>query len=146
MCVNSSAIDGLCSVARISSAPSGSALSRLSRMVLFRSQESSRASSIKSNYNTCWSSSMTDRVSTMDVRQRIGDMLNRVALRHDEFIIERKGKPLAALVPVERLEQMRRFARRHALDVMEQQKGGALTDGRAAFVLSGDSDLLALKE
>ncbi len=51
---------------------------------------------------------MTDKVSTMDVRARIGDMLNRVALRHDEFIIERKGKALAALVPVERLEQMRR--------------------------------------
>ena len=49
----------------------------------------------------------------MDVRQRIGDMLNRVALRHDEFIIEGKGKSLAALVPVERLEQMRRFVRRH---------------------------------
>ena len=49
-----------------------------------------------------------DKVSTMDVRQRLGDMLNRVALRHDEFIIERKGKPLAALVPVERLEQRRR--------------------------------------
>ena len=47
----------------------------------------------------------------MDVRARIGDMLNRVALRHDEFIIERKGKALAALVPVERLDQMRRFAR-----------------------------------
>src|SRR5438067_7885168 len=80
------------------------------------------------NYNTCWSSSVTDRVSTMDVRQRIGDMLNRVALRHDEFIIERKGKPLAALVPVERLEQMRRFARRHALEFMDQQQPGALTD------------------
>lgn len=74
---------------------------------------------------------MTDKVSTMEVRQRIGDMLNRVALRHDEFIIERKGKPLAALVPIERLEQMRRFARRHALDVMEQQKGGVLTDNQA---------------
>lgn len=71
---------------------------------------------------------MPDRVSTIDVRQRIGDLLNRVALRHDEFIIERKGKALAALVPVERLEQMRRFARRHALDAMEGQKGGALTD------------------
>lgn len=58
-------------------------------------------------------------------------MLDRVALRHDEFIIERKGKPLAALVPVERLEQMRRFARRHALDVMAQQKGGALSDDQA---------------
>jgi prevent-host-death family protein len=74
---------------------------------------------------------MAEKVSTIEVRQRIGDMLNRVALRHDEFIIERKGKRLAALVPVERLEQMRRFARRHALDVMEQQKGGALTDDQA---------------
>ncbi len=67
---------------------------------------------------------MTEKVSTMDVRARIGDMLNRVALRHDEFVIERKGKPLAALVPVERLEQMRRFARHHALEFLERQKGG----------------------
>jgi prevent-host-death family protein len=74
---------------------------------------------------------MADKVSTMEVRQRIGDILNRVALRHDEFIIERKGRPLAALVPVERLDLMRRFAQRHALDVMEQQKGGALTDSEA---------------
>jgi prevent-host-death family protein len=75
---------------------------------------------------------MTDKVSTMDVRQRIGDMLNRVALRHDEFIIERKGKPLAALVPVERLEQMRRFARRHAIEFMDQQQPSALTDAQTS--------------
>jgi prevent-host-death family protein len=75
---------------------------------------------------------MADRVSTMDVRQRIGDMLNRVALRHDEFIIERKGKPLAALVSVERLEQMRRFARRHALEFMDQQQPSPLTDAQAS--------------
>ena len=77
---------------------------------------------------------MADKVSTIDVRQRLGDMLNRVALRHDEFIIERKGKALAALVPVERLEQMRRFARRHALDAMEQQKGSGLNDDQAMKV------------
>src|SRR6266571_2630989 len=65
---------------------------------------------------------MVDKVSTIEVRQRIGDMLNRVALRHDEYIIERKGKPLAALVPVERLEQMRRFARQHALNFLERQE------------------------
>ncbi|MGB7218681.1 MAG: type II toxin-antitoxin system Phd/YefM family antitoxin [Vicinamibacterales bacterium] len=74
---------------------------------------------------------MTEKVSTIDVRQRIGDMLNRIALRHDDFIIERKGKPLAALVPVERLEQMRRFARRHALEFMEQQRPSPLTDKQA---------------
>ncbi len=83
---------------------------------------------------------MTERVSTMDVRARIGDMLNRVALRHDEFIIERKGQPLAALVPVERLEQMRRFARQHALTFLEQQQEGPgeqLTDDEAMKVALG---------
>lgn len=81
---------------------------------------------------------MTQRVSTMDVRQRIGDLLNRVALRHDEFIIERKGKPLAALVPVERLEQLQRFARRHALQVMELQRGAGL-GGNAAEALAAEA-------
>jgi prevent-host-death family protein len=74
---------------------------------------------------------MPEKVSTIEVRQRIGDMLNRVSLRHDEFIIERKGKPLAALVPVERLEQMRRFARTQALDFLERQKGNDLTASQA---------------
>ena len=75
-----------------------------------------------------------EKVSTIDVRQRIGDLLNRVALRHDEFVVERKGKPLAALVPVERLEQMRRFARRHALEFLEEQKQSALSEEQALKV------------
>ena len=74
---------------------------------------------------------MAKKVSTLDVRQRIGDLLSRVALRDDEFIIERKGKPLAALVPVGRLEQMRRFARRHAVEALERQAGGTLSDEQA---------------
>src|SRR6266849_11055927 len=45
MCVKSSATDGLPSITRASSPPSGRARSRLSRIMLFRSQESSRASS-----------------------------------------------------------------------------------------------------
>ncbi len=74
---------------------------------------------------------MPEKVSTIDVRQRIGDLLNRIALRQDEFIIERKGKALAALVPMERLAQMQRFARRQALDFMEAQEGGTLTEREA---------------
>jgi antitoxin (DNA-binding transcriptional repressor) of toxin-antitoxin stability system len=85
---------------------------------------------------------MTERVSTIDVRQRIGDMLNRVALRRDEFVIERKGKALAALVPVERLEQMRRFARRQALDFMEEQRTSPLTE-REASVLALEAQQFA---
>ncbi|MFN2384354.1 MAG: type II toxin-antitoxin system Phd/YefM family antitoxin [Gemmatimonadota bacterium] len=74
---------------------------------------------------------MTETISTLDVRQRLGDLLNRVALRHDEFIIERKGQPLAALVPIAKLEQMRRMARQGLLEMLERQSGGSLTDAEA---------------
>jgi prevent-host-death family protein len=74
---------------------------------------------------------MTHEISTRDVRQRLGDLLNRVSLRHDEYVIARKGHPVAALVPVEKLEQMRRIARRHALAFLDQQKGGQLSQADA---------------
>ena len=69
------------------------------------------------------------KLSTLDVRKNLGDILNRVALRHDEYIIERKGKPLAAMVPLSKLEAMRRAARVQLLDVLNQE--GGLTEGDA---------------
>ena len=66
---------------------------------------------------------MAEKVSTLEIRQRLGDILNRVSLRHDHFIIERKGKALAAVVPVERLEGMQRAARLHLLAVLDRQPG-----------------------
>ena len=65
---------------------------------------------------------MIERLTTLDLRQRLGDLLNRVALRHDEFIIERKGKPLAAMVPVEKLLQLERLARLRLLDPLARKK------------------------
>jgi len=79
---------------------------------------------------------MKETVTTIEVRQKLGDLLNRVDLRHDEFIIERKGKPLAALVPVEKLEQMDRAARLHLLEVLERQKG-------ISSLSQAEADLLA---
>lgn len=67
---------------------------------------------------------MIETVSTLEIRQRLGDLLNRVALRHDQFVIERKGKPLAAMVPVERLEQMQQAARLHLLSILAQRSEG----------------------
>ena len=67
---------------------------------------------------------MIETVSTLEIRQRLGDLLNRVALRHDQFVIERKGKPLAAMVPVERLKQMQQAARLHLLSVLAQKSEG----------------------
>src|SRR2546426_10619251 len=73
---------------------------------------------------------MKHTISTLEVRQQLGDILNRVALRHDEYIIERKGRPLAAVVPVDKLTQLESAARSHILELMHRQKG-ALTNSEA---------------
>jgi prevent-host-death family protein len=71
---------------------------------------------------------MTEKISTADVRLRIGDLLNRVALRGDEFVIERKGRPMAALVPVARMEQLRRLARDGLIEFLESRGESDLTE------------------
>ncbi len=67
---------------------------------------------------------MTKTISPLDVRDRLGDLLNRVALNGDEFIIRRKGKPLAAMVPVQVLERMREAARVLSLGVLDRPRPG----------------------
>lgn len=65
---------------------------------------------------------MPFKISTLDIRQKLGDLLNRVALRQDEFIIERKGKPLAALVPIDKMIQIQVAARLHLVSILKDQK------------------------
>ena len=67
---------------------------------------------------------MARRITTMEVREKLGDYLDRVALRHDQFIIVRKGKPLAAMVPVEKLEELERMARESLLETIRSRPGG----------------------
>ena len=45
---------------------------------------------------------MAKIVSAMDARKGFGDLLNQVALKGEEIVIERAGKQLARLSPVER--------------------------------------------
>jgi prevent-host-death family protein len=71
---------------------------------------------------------MAERITTLEVRERLGDYLNRVALRHDQFIIERKGKPLAAIVPVEKLIELERAARQRLLSTPRRRRGMAQAD------------------
>ena len=77
---------------------------------------------------------MTRKISTMEVREKLGEYLDRVALRHDQFVIDRKGKPLAALVPVERLAELERAVRNHLLESLRLRRrpvSQALADGIA---------------
>ncbi|GFP18756.1 hypothetical protein HKBW3S03_00261 [Candidatus Hakubella thermalkaliphila] len=53
---------------------------------------------------------MRKRVSTIQVRDKLGEILDQTYYRGDEFVIERKGKALAVIVPFEEYErwQLRR--------------------------------------
>ena len=49
---------------------------------------------------------MSKRISALKVRQNLGQVMNEVALRGDEYIIERAGKPLVAIIPIEKYRAM----------------------------------------
>ena len=76
-------------------------------------------------------------ISTMDVRRSIGDILNRVALRGDEYLVERKGKPLAVLMPVEKADAIRRFARARLGEMLT--RANSLDSDREAMDLANEA-------
>lgn len=49
---------------------------------------------------------MAKRISAMDLRKRLGEIMNEVSLRDDEYIVERGGKPLVAVIPIWKLKQL----------------------------------------
>lgn len=44
---------------------------------------------------------MTERVSALKIRRNLGEILNKTSYRGDSFIIERAGKEMGALIPLE---------------------------------------------
>jgi prevent-host-death family protein len=49
---------------------------------------------------------MLKRISAIKARQNLGQLLNEVSIKGDAFIIERAGKPLAALIDLESLQKI----------------------------------------
>lgn len=74
---------------------------------------------------------MKQQLSPMEFRRRLGEILDRVHLRQDQFVIARKGKPLAALVPVEMLDRLQRAARLHLLEAVEHGGRGKASQSEA---------------
>jgi len=62
------------------------------------------------------------KISAMKARQNLGQLLNEVSIRGDAYIIERAGKPLAALVDMERFQQLQED-RSAALEALRQVWG-----------------------
>jgi len=67
---------------------------------------------------------MTDTLNSTDARDRLADVLNRVAYAKDRVRITRRGKEVAAVVPIEDLELIERLE--DEIDIREAKK--ALAD------------------
>jgi prevent-host-death family protein len=51
---------------------------------------------------------MINEVNAVEFRQKLGEMLNVVQYRHDSILIHRDGKPVAALIDVDRFARIRK--------------------------------------
>ncbi|QWR77098.1 type II toxin-antitoxin system prevent-host-death family antitoxin [Candidatus Magnetomonas plexicatena] len=50
---------------------------------------------------------MLRKISAMTARRQFGQIMNEVSLKEDDYIIERAGKPLVAIVAIDKYEWMR---------------------------------------
>ncbi len=62
---------------------------------------------------------MLKKISAMKVRQNLGQIMNEVALRGDDYVIERAGKPLVAMISMEKFQILQR-ERDTAVQALEQ--------------------------
>jgi len=51
-------------------------------------------------------------VTALRARQIFGTIMNAVSFRNDQYIVERKGIPMVAIIPVKKLEQMNKARQR----------------------------------
>jgi len=51
---------------------------------------------------------VTKRVTALKARKNLGQLLEEVYYKGDQYIIERAGRPMAAVVPVWQLEERRK--------------------------------------
>ena len=55
---------------------------------------------------------MITETNAVNFRQNLGEMLNQVQYRHDSVVINKDGKPVAALVDARLFERIRRMQER----------------------------------
>jgi prevent-host-death family protein len=69
---------------------------------------------------------MITEVSAVNFRQNLGEMLNQVQYRNDSILINKDGKPVAALIDAELFARIRRM--RERFDELSSRIAGAYAD------------------
>ena len=69
---------------------------------------------------------MVKKLPALKARQNLGQVMNEVALRGDEYIVERAGKPLVAIISMDKyrmLEKDRMSALEAVSDIWDKMRG-----------------------
>jgi prevent-host-death family protein len=70
-------------------------------------------------------------IGTDVMRKKMGEVLDCVYLRGDEFIIERKNKPMAVLISLEKYKSLNRMAKDSILNIYKQHNNSAISENEA---------------
>jgi prevent-host-death family protein len=74
---------------------------------------------------------MLRKISAVKVRQNLGQIMNEVALRGDDYIIERAGKPLVAIIPMEKYRKLQKDLEDFYAEVKAFQESAKRVDSKA---------------
>jgi len=72
-----------------------------------------------------------EMISVMSLRKRLGAILNRVHYANERFIIERKGKSVAALIGIDELRRLERMEAERDAELLRMAK--AASEGTVSF-------------
>lgn len=93
---------------------------------------------------------MKKAVTAMEARKNFGNMLNEVSMKGDRYIINRAGKPIAAVVSIgelQRMELSEAEARREFFAYVDEMRGKFKGTGRKeAEKLASDAVAWARKK
>ena len=73
------------------------------------------------------------KISSMELRHGIGDILNRVCYADERFIVERKGRPVAAIISVDMLERLERMEAECETELLCRAKPVASESGASSL-------------
>lgn len=78
---------------------------------------------------------MAKIINAMKARQNLGQIMNEVSIRHDQYIIERNGKPMVAIVPISFIED-REQEKNEFLRILDKaQKNANLSEEEAQEII-----------
>jgi len=63
---------------------------------------------------------MEKTIGAFEARRRFGQLIEEAFYRRDHFIVERSGRPMAVIVPIEEYRRWQRMAKARVFGLLEQ--------------------------